>query len=247
MLGHELRAAHHSYFWLLIFRDALNGLLAHEDDVTAMASTVKKHVTAKLHHIPPAPLVNESTVVFEDNIQCFTTFEPRADPDMFHLLKLVIPSEGKGVVSTKPAFQVVVMEDLMPNLKETMIKGRLNGGRDYKYIIYGDANSSPLSLKINPQKLGVGLICQHDGLMRTLPDGFKFFWEVETKMYLTENVVEVDKFVFAVERAKLMKYTFVELNGICVTFDEKLTPGSHVLTIVPTTADKVMFTYLLLP
>jgi hypothetical protein len=44
LLGHELRAAHYSYFWLLIFKDALNGLLE-VDDYNAMSSKVIRDAT----------------------------------------------------------------------------------------------------------------------------------------------------------------------------------------------------------
>ncbi len=215
--------------------------------MAAMTITVQKHITAEHHHLPPSALVPSSA--FGDNLQCFTTFEPRADPtDATHLLSLVIPSEGKGVLSTKPAFAVDIMENFIN--PAIVAKARVQGYKDFKYMLYGNMSSSPLSLKINVHAAGTALLCQPPGNWGKLPNGFKTFWEVSTKIFLTANVVDMDKFVFMPSSAAIVKYsnrTKIDHQPICVTLDNKLTPGNHVLTLVPTTSENVAFTYLLLP
>ena len=101
LLGHELRAAHYSYFWLLVFRDALNELIGITDVAHKLAS-VKKHIESEHKHIPAKPISSSN---FADNLQCFTTFQPLNDEGS-SLFKLVIPSGD-----SKPPFERGVLYD----------------------------------------------------------------------------------------------------------------------------------------
>lgn len=104
LLGHELRAAHYSYFWLLAFRDALNEL-SDVSDVAQKLQSVKKHIDSEHKHIPTSPL-NPSD--YADHLQCYTTSEPLYD-ETGSLFKLVIPS-GDG----KEGFKDAIVDDFVP-------------------------------------------------------------------------------------------------------------------------------------
>jgi len=238
LLGHELRAAHHAFFWLLIYKDALKELLTRSDSPDVMLQIITKHIEAEHKYIPSTPVFPSD---FSDNLQCYTSFQPLTDPTL-SLEKLVIPS-GDG----KKPFQVKIVEDITNPDQIKMARGR--GYRDFRNMLYGDKDAT-LSLKIKVQKEGKGFMCQPAGDWGRLPDGFKNFWEVDTKVYVTENVDSTDSFSFNPDKAKLLPYTNhnpKDTQTICVDFNDKLKPGNHVLTIVPTTEQKIMVAYIIIP
>lgn len=238
LLGHELRAAHYVYFWLLIYKEAISEILANFDTLPTLTARVQKHSSAEHRHLPAKPL-HESD--FIDHMQCYTTFEPRQDPGS-HLLDLRVPDDSSK------KWKVDIMEQLMdPGI---ITKARSQGYKDFKYMIFGNKDAGPLSLKINVRTKGTGSLCQPPGNWGKLPDGFVRFFEVDTKVYITENVEDPDKFVFAVDKAKQLPYTnrnIKDTQTVCVHFNDMLSPGKHVLTIVPSTSENVAFTYLLIP
>lgn len=238
LLGHELRAAHHSFFWLLIFRDALKELVD-IGDISHKLQSVKKHIDSEHKYIPAAQL-NPSD--FSDGMQCYTTFEPLNDEGS-SLFKLVIPSGD-----SKEPFKGAIIEDFVdPNIIK---KAKEQGYKDFKRIIYGNKDNSPLSLKLKVGKQGTVFLCSPPGNWGQHPPGFDDFWKVDTKTYLTENVGDGTGFVFSIDKAKELKYINrnpKDTQTVCVDFEVKFPVGDHVLTIVATNEKKIMISYVLVP
>jgi hypothetical protein len=236
-LGHAVRAAHHAYFWLLIYRDAVRELLAGADDITTLTAKINKHSSSEKKHLPDAPLYGG---YYPDSLQCYTSYEPRNDPSL-HLQDLIIqPSTWK----------TDIMELLLDKMPEIIQKARSRGYLDYKYMVYGNKDNGPLNLKFNTKGTGKASLCGPPGVWGKLPDGFKQFWQIETEMYLTENVADFAS--FQLDKAKAKKLTFVndkpkDTQSICTHSNEVLAPGNHVLSVVPTTNEFISLTYVIIP
>lgn len=97
ILGHELRAAHHSYFWLLVFKDALRSLLA-IDNAEDHFAKLKKKIHEEHKHISKPALVHSN---YTDTLQCFTTSEPIYNMQL-NLAGLVIESPYSKDETRKP-------------------------------------------------------------------------------------------------------------------------------------------------
>jgi hypothetical protein len=241
LLGHELRAAHHSYFWLLIFRDALKEVIKEADHTSKLLSTVQKHIESEHKYVPDKPMF---PCHFPDNLHCMTTFQPLADPSS-DLLSIVVPSTDSN---TSAAFKHNIIEE-MAHPGSTK-KYRDIGYKDYKWMLYGNKDSMPLSLHIHVKAVGYAWMCQPPGNWGKLPNGFSNFWEVNTEVYMTKNVADVKNFVFSKEKAVLMKYVNhkpKDTQNVCVEFEEQFPQGQHVLTVVPTTGSKIMISSLIYP
>jgi hypothetical protein len=236
-LGHALRAAHHSYFWLLIYRDAVKELLAGVDNIAALSAKIAKHEASEKKHLPAAPMYPSS---YPDNLQCYTSYEPRNDPSL-HLNSLIIqPSTWK----------TEIMELLLDKMPEIIAKARSRGYLDYKYMIYGNQESGPLNLKITAKAGGKGSVCGPPGVWGKLPDGFKQFWHIATEMYLTENVVDSTGFQLDKQKAKKLSFANerpTDTQSICAHIKEDIPSGNHVLSIVPTSNEFISVTYLIIP
>jgi len=136
-------------------------------------------------------------------------------------------------------------------------KAKERGYLDFKHMLYGDKNSLPLSLRftIGKKGKGTGFLCQPCGNWGRLPKGFANFWEVGTKVYLTRDVQVAagDSFSFkpSLPKTEELKYTNrkpKDTQTICVDFAPFVfPPGTHVITIVPTSEQKIMISSLLLP
>jgi len=239
MSGHEVRAAHYSFFWLLIYKDALESLSRNQASLDSLRQHVLKHIDKEQKHIPLLPIFNND---YPDNLQCYTTFEPRADPDR-NLHNLVI--HGTDLSND---FKVDVFENFVePHI---IVNARKRGYQDFKVMLYGNSKSNPLSFKIRVVKSGKGFLCTPPGNWGKYPDGFKKFWEVGTKVYLTESVTDPKGFVFDASKAKEIEYFHekpADSQYICVNFKANLPTGEHVLTVLPTTEDNIMISYLLIP
>ena len=167
ILGHELRSAHYSYFWLLILKDALDHLL----NITDIQQTLI-HTEHRIHHEHKHHYIKAiHNSPYSDNLTCYTTFQPLANTDL-SLLKLMInttlptlsPNEVvKEVVKIgqKSQFKLDIMENF--NNKNIIINARKIGYKDYKYMLYGNNISYPLSFHINIVRTGRIQICQPPG------------------------------------------------------------------------------------
>lgn len=241
LLGHELRAAHYSFFWLLIYKDALKGLLKMLADTTPEAALQKVHKHSQHeHNHNPAHAMNRSP--YSDKMQCVTAFEPRADP-LADLARYIIDSRDG-----KPGFVKEIFENL--EMKDIITKARKMGYKDFKYAMMGNKESGTLSIKITVNKSGTVHLCQPPGVWGKLPNGFRNFWEVDTKVYLTENTGDASDFAFNQQKAKVMDYVNrrpKDTQNVCVEFAEKFPAGSHVVTVVPTSESKIMISTILVP
>lgn len=204
-----------------------------------MRQHVLKHIDKEQKHIPLLPIYEN---LYPDDLQCYTTFEPRADPSR-DLHKLVIHGSDPS-----KDFKVDIFENFVePHI---IVNAKKRGYLDYKVMLYGNSQSNPLSLVANVKKSGKGFLCTPPGNWGKYPDKFKKFWDIGTKVYLTENVSDTKQFVFDASKAKAIEYFHErpeDSQYICVNFKSNLPTGQHVITIVPTTEDNIMISYLLLP
>jgi hypothetical protein len=76
VIAHRLRAAHHAYFWLLIWREALTELsavLSHRS-IEAVSKDIDHHTSASQLKMSPAHFKTP----FVDDMSCYTDYEPRS-------------------------------------------------------------------------------------------------------------------------------------------------------------------------
>ena len=258
LLGHELRAAHYAYFWLLILKDAMNELQKNLTGEAAMSiaslsASVKKHIDLERKHIPSKPLFSSpgGFYTFPDAIQCITTYEPKHDPGA-ELKKYIVggleAAEG-GIPWTGKIFEELTDSNIIT-------KARSRGYKDFKHMLYGNKNSLPLHISITITKPGggTGFLCQPPGNWGKLPNGFKNFWEVGTQVFLTTDVGSAAspfKFSTSSPKTTQLKYTNrkpKDTQTICVDFAPFVFPvGKHVLTVKPVSDENIMISTLLLP
>eukprot|EP00596_Hydrurales_sp_CCMP1899_P007177 CAMPEP_0119044184 /NCGR_PEP_ID=MMETSP1177-20130426/29321_1 /TAXON_ID=2985 /ORGANISM="Ochromonas sp, Strain CCMP1899" /LENGTH=376 /DNA_ID=CAMNT_0007013835 /DNA_START=275 /DNA_END=1402 /DNA_ORIENTATION=+ len=154
LLGHEIRAAQYTYFWLLIYKDALKNVksrLSDEKDLKLAVQKLEKHHEHR--YILPPEVMHKSD--FSDDMQCLTTFEPRADPGS-DLINFIIPNGDD-----RPAFKREIIENFMD--AGIVKKATKQGYLDFKYMLYGNKESSPLSLLVNVAKAGIAFMCSPPG------------------------------------------------------------------------------------
>ena len=238
-LGHELRADHYSYFWLLIFKSALEDILKVEN-LEEHTKHVKKRVHFE-HRYVPKDIVHPST--YSDTLSCYTSFQPLADPDL-SLFGLVL---SKTAVNGKEPFKSDIMENFIDkNIIETAKK---RGYKDFKVMLYGDKDSLPLSLKLDIKHEGTVHVCEPPGNWGNLPDGFKSFYKDGNAKAFVTDVSSYDNFVF--DQSKAKEVGIVDLKKgtqfVCAEIEGKFKVGKYVLTLVPTKTDKIMISFLILP
>ena len=268
ILGHELRAAHYSFFWLSIYRDALQGILLRltakvgAGTVEVLLTKTKKHFD---HEHSQKRSIATYTSDYADNMQCLTSFLPINDQTA-DLGRYLINNIGENPIITKPFFSKVIVEDLMD--EDIVTKALRRGYKDFKYTYYGNVESKPLSIKIHVQKEGVVFLCQPPPTWGALPDGFRNFWELPTRMYLTSNIsasiyeryesmedalnpltATPDRLLFLLHSnsAKLVEFKNIDKENLCSQSMVKIPSGRHVLTVVPSTKDNIMISTVLVP
>jgi len=255
VIGHQLRADHHTYFWLSVWRDAIADILqtiATKESATpeTMLRETRKHLDSMLHaHRMPSTIKYQSNI--SDSMRCFTNYEPKHDRSASineHVVSgLKKENSGKGWEDT-------VLEALNSNWKEGILKKHVASGYlDYKNILVADPDAGPLSIKMTIRKNAPFFICEPTMFMGKMIASTDHFWLLKPLVYVTENVADTTSFVFAASSAKRMSYTHVTSTGggqgeICVQTDAGVPPGSHVLTIVPTHKEKkLMLATLMFP
>lgn len=234
-LGHELRADHYAYFWLLILKDAIS-------DIQSMEKDIDEHLFED-HKYVPKPALEISN--FTDTMQCFTSLQPLADPKL-SLFNLVIkPKKG---TSTREPFKTGILEDFFE--AGAVKKAQLAGYRDFKYMLFGNKKSQHLSLALDIKNSGYVQVCQPPGHWGNYPAGFKsFFSENTAKAFVTPQVEDFETFTF--KSSKAVEVPIVDPGGgteaICAELGYKFTEGRYVLTLVPLTTKSIMISYLILP
>ena len=164
--------------------------------------------------------------------------------------KYVISSGDNKPVWTDKIIESIQQQNIIDKAKAT-------GYTDFKFMLYGNKDSTKLSLTMDIAlgNTGTFFLCEPPGNWGKLPKGFTTIWEGKTDVYITtdvpEDVTKEDKFVF--EESKAKKLTYVnrkptDSQVICVDFDTyKVPKGHHVLTIVPNSEDNIMVSMLVLP
>ena len=246
--GHELRAAHYSFFWLVILQDAVRNILKklETESLQEQLSKIDLHISKEVNHIPDKPLYES---FYSDNMQCLTTFEPRFWAEG-NLRDYVIKS-GDG----KKEWTDQIMESI--SQQGIVDKARQTGYTDYKYMLHGNKDNTNLSFKVTIRTgdTGTFFLCQPPGNWGKLPSGFMHFWLADTEVYITlnvdENITKNDEFVFDASKSTKLAYTNRKPQDsqiVCVDFAPYNLPrGHHVITVVPKKEERVMFSMLILP
>lgn len=251
--GHRMRGAHHAYFWLLAFRESIRDVIAaaKTKSVAEMLATVQAALANKKTLPLPKPI---HTTNFADNIQCFTDYEPRIKRSN-SLTSLFLPSESSKLVlgligdrgnSPHPGeWHSIIYEQLVDRKIITIANER--GYLDFKHMIYGDVDSGPISFKINAKDAGTIFVCETPGIWNKFPDGFDHLWTLKPKMFITKHIDSDKEFTFVEKKGVPMSYTYKKEMDICVSLDKAVDKGTHALTIVPTTATKIILAFLMFP
>ena len=272
ILGHELRAAHFTFFWLSVYKDALQSILQQlivakpedaEGTVDALLAKTQKHIDHEHVHTQLTPIFESD---FSDNMQCLTAFHPIKDPSS-DLGQYLINNVGEKPLSTMPFFSKVIFEDLMD--KAIVLKAMSRGYKDFKYTYYGNSDSKPLSIKVHVKKDGIVFLCQPPGIWCKLPPGFVNFWDSGAKIFIAKDVKEFDDYesfedVLIPDSARTNRVTYklnyqdsqimefknplsTDSQHVCAQSTKKVSAGRHVLTVVPVTKDNIMISTVLLP
>ena len=130
----------------------------------------------------------------------------------------------KSKTDKRPPFKLNSFDAVM-HMTKSFTDGNLWGHNkkfgylDVKYMLYGNGDSLPLSIKAHVSKEGYAFICEPSAWWGELPKGFERLWKLPAKMFLTENVVSYDDFEFDQGKAKEVpffhskNYGYNEVNG----------------------------------
>ena len=224
----------------------MNGLLSLSSlDDKGFLKALKKHSVQK--HFPKDQMYDSN---YNDKQRCYITYEPLNQPEL-SLFNLVVGSSSSAGSDAQP-FQKGIMEDFID--KNIVINARRQGYLDYKYMLYGDKSSLPLSLRVDIKHVGIVQLCEPPGNWGNLPAGFKSFYKDDmAKVYITENVAlgNESSATFDFDESRAKQLPIVDLKKgtqfVCAEIGEKINLGNHVLTIVPTSESKIMISYMILP
>jgi len=241
--GHKLRAHHHAYPWVSAYHMAVQKVLTaykKGDKVKDMLASVTTFLDNLKPKFPlPAPLSKSQTV--SDNVQCFTAFEPHQDRER-SLTPIIINGLHSDTYPT--GWMVTQLEALLDN--SIVVNAQKQGYLDLKIIYYGNKGSGPISLKVTVKNDGLFYICEAPGVWGKLPTGFVHLWESGMKVYMTPVKTAVG-FKFTEDPKHEVKTVRKDSDEICTHIETPMARGSYVLTIVPTTDDKIALSTLLIP
>ena len=240
--GHALRAAHHAYTWLTIWKTALIEMSFEKKLFDNKAyKPLERHL--KPIQIPKHNLYDN--LLGNGKIQCFTDFEPHYDISA-NLTNIVIHSNWKKSI----------METIFEPASRIVENAKRKGYKDFKWLLYGSKEDGPLYLDINVYKQGHIMLCQPPGSWGKIPDSFASLWHNETvDIYITPNIEKINKdnFQFTTEiKAKSIQYHVInprpkDGQSVCGYTDKEVPIGSHVLTLYPLTTKIMMLSVILIP
>lgn len=177
IVGHRVRAAHHAYVWLSIFRDAIQEILWSKRALDAFLKDIRHHIFHNYKPLDPKP---HFSTPFIDNTTCYTDYEPRSVRSV-SLKKLVLSGLAPSHLGTNLTFhkanairlgddphykkdnpsnhgwKFIIYENLVePHLVENSLKRKY---LDFKYLLFADETAGELSLKLMvPREGPVGRI-----------------------------------------------------------------------------------------
>lgn len=249
LLGHELRAAHYSYFWLHIYRDALISIAQRSESLEELLKLSESHMIKQQDKKLLPEVIHKLN--FTDGMRCFTSFRPIHDPSL-DLATLIVASDlSNRNITTKGgplSFQREVMEKF--GSPDSLEKAKQRGYLDYKYCYYGDKKSRPWSIKLQVKSPGKVIVCQPPGVWGRMPSGFQDFWSAGTIFHLTKDVSlnEQSSWRFDSGMAVQLKYHHIaDKMPLCVATANDVATGDHILTIEATSTSKIMISFVLIP
>jgi len=245
VIGHRMRAAHHAYFWLLGWQEALQDL--RNQSSHRVMEAMEKDVDHRLNKLitPMGPARHKSE--FPDGANCYTDYEPRPVREASLKDRVV---EGLGTNATH-GWKFVIYENLVD--KNLVLKTHRMQYKDFKHLIYGNKDSGPLSLKIDLKEDGPIFICETPGIWGSLPKGFAHLWSPTVEVYMTANVENRDNFKFNPELGVKYELNYDKKHEICTriqpahTKDPKIKAGNYVLTIVGRSESKAIIAWIITP
>lgn len=253
--GHELRAAHFSYFWLLSIREAIADLLKQFNEDTKLDKESemcpilhKRHsLTQFQYHQLISPSNSDPSVLYPshlvDNMTCLTDYEPRSET--FFSLKSHVVSWGFNE-SFQWSFNII---DALKNPR-AVSRHRSLGYQDFRHVLIGNNGSGPLSLSINIRQPGSLVLCQPPGDWGKIPQGMVSLWEDNAvSVYLSPWNTKTP-FVFVNSMAMLLKFTNPrpkDSQSVCMHTVDKIPLGNHVLSIIPASKSNIAIGVVLIP
>lgn len=155
-VAHKMRGAHHAYFWLLIWRDALTDLsamLSHRA-IDAVHKDLDHHIAQS--HVKMGPA--QFKTPFVDDMNCMTDYEPRYMADSSLRSKVIGGKLGEeGVDKAPKEWKPVIYENLVD--KHLVEKSHKMGYKDFKRLLYGGKDTGPLSIALSTNKTGPVSVC----------------------------------------------------------------------------------------
>ena len=190
-----------------------------------------------------------------DDVKCYSDYEPRgireASLKSAVISGLAGDSAGAGAgAGAGTGWKSIIYENLV---HENLVKSAIKAGyKDFKHLLYAEGkDSGALNILIQPQKAGSVFVCETPGIWGALPEGFEHLWDAKPTMHLTSNVpndkAEIQRFAFSADKAKLLEYEHTKDLEICMEIKGMVAAGSHVLTIAPTTAAKIILAWIIVP
>ena len=258
--GHKLRAAHHSFFWLVALSNAITSLL--NDQPKNIENMSEKDEKTVDEIDLPLPLVVSN---ISDNIQCFTNYEPRTErqnslhaiivggraiQDFTIDLTSTRRHSDKGTSTDSIGWHTELYEALVAKKNIPMISKM--GHLDFKVVMYGNAASGPLSFLITTRHSdGNIFICEAPGIWGKMMNGYTHLYESSLEVFVTnvskDNIDTSVSFNFRQEHAIKMEYSHSKVDELCIQLLHKLPLGRYVLTIIPRSNKRVTIATLLIP
>ena len=196
----------------------------------------------------PQPLHTSSNVV--DGIQCFTNYEPHTKRNM-GLQDIIASGLKPNVPDTRQVGWLSQNFDALIN-SETVRTAKLKGYLDIKNIVYGNAESGVLTLKITVLQKGKLFFCEAPGVWGKLPPDFAHLWDSDVDAQFISLATTSSKSLFSSKgKAKPQKMKFVKAentdSNICVVSTDFLNTGDYNVFISSKTSKFIMIGNVLVP
>lgn len=146
VIAHRMRGAQFAYFWLQGWKDALKHLASvlPSRNVEAAYKDVETKLNAFYHPLTAPSIASP----FPDNATCHTDYEPRVQRESSLKDKVI---SGLETNDTK-GWKFIIYEEIAD--KGIVINARKRGYLDYKYLLYGNSESGPLSISFKTERAG---------------------------------------------------------------------------------------------